>query len=122
MNEEFWIHHAKITPYHPQENRAVEAFNKFLEHALTKVCNFDHSDWDVCIPSVLWAYRATYKKLTRKTLFCMVYGKEAIMPMKYIIPSLHIATFTNMAEPDVMEEWLVQLMALEEDSLIVNFH
>ena len=56
LMEEFQIHHAKITPYHPQENGVVKAFNKVLEHALTKVCNADCSDWDVCIQYVLWAY------------------------------------------------------------------
>ena len=44
LTEEFWIHHEKITPYHPQENGAVGTFNKILEQALTKVCNADHSD------------------------------------------------------------------------------
>ena len=44
------------------------------------------------------------------------------MPMEYIIPSLHISTFTNMAEPDIMEEQLTQLMALEEDRFLANFH
>ena len=71
---------------------------------MTKVCNSDRNDWDVHVPSVLWAYRTTCKKITGKTPFRMVYGKEAIMPMEYIIPSLHIAAFTNMAEPNIMEE------------------
>ena len=53
LTEEFRIHHAKSTPYHPQENGAVEAFNKIFKQALTKVFNFDRSDWDVHIPSVL---------------------------------------------------------------------
>ena len=52
----------------------------------------------------------------------MVYGKEAIMPMEYIVPSLHIETFKNMVEPDIMEERLAQLVALEEDRFITNFH
>ena len=52
----------------------------------------------------------------------MVYGKEAIMPMEYIVPSLHIIAFMNMAEPDIMEERLAQLVALEEDHFIANFH
>ena len=50
----------------------------------------------------------------------MVYGKEAIMPMEYIIPSLCIATFNNMDKPDIMEERLS--LALEEDQFITNFH
>ena len=102
LNEEFQIHHAKSTPYHPQENGAVEDFSKILEHALTKVWNADRSDWDVHIPSILWAYWTTYKKLTGRTPFWMVYGKEAIMPIEYIFPSLHITTFTNMADPDII--------------------
>ena len=44
------------------------------------------------------------------------------MPMEYIVPSLCIAAFTNMAEPNIMEELLAQLVALEEDRFISNFH
>ena len=44
------------------------------------------------------------------------------MPMEYIVPSLCIAAFTNMAEPNIMEERLAQLVALEEDRFISNFH
>ena len=44
------------------------------------------------------------------------------MPMEYIVPSMHIAAFTNMEKPDIMEERLVQLVALEEYHSIANFH
>ena len=36
----------------------------------------------------------------------MVYGKEAIMPMEYIVPSLRITAFMNMVEPDIIKERL----------------
>ena len=52
---------------------------------MTKICNVEHSDWDVHIPSVFWAYQTTCNKLTGKTPFHMVYGNEAIMPMEYIV-------------------------------------
>ena len=34
----------------------------------------------------------------------MVYGQEAIFPMGFTIPNLHIALFTNMVDSGAMEE------------------
>jgi hypothetical protein len=55
------------------------------------------------------------KKLIGKTPFRLVYGKEVVMPMEFILPSMHIAAITDLLDSGAIEEILSQLVQLEED-------
>jgi hypothetical protein len=87
----------------------VEAFNKILERGLTKVCCANREDWDDRVPTVLWAYRMTMKKLHKYTPFQLVYGKEVVVPAEFITPSLYIAQVTHMSEDESVAQRVMEL-------------
>ena len=98
LTEEVQIQHKKSTPYHLQANGTVEAFNK--------VCNANRDDWDSNISRILWDYHTTCKGLRRQESFKLLYGKEAIMPLEYTVPSFHIASTIRMDDEGALEECL----------------
>jgi transposase len=44
LTQKFEFHHQKNTPYHPQENGTVQAFNKILETTLMNIYSVNRDD------------------------------------------------------------------------------
>jgi hypothetical protein len=122
ITKDFYIHHQNITPYHPKANKIVEYFNKILESASKKHCNLGRDDWELRVHANLWAYRTTCKNLTGYTPLRLVFGKEAVMPMEFIFPSLCIVAITKLSNTSEIEDILAQIVNLEEDWIVAGFH
>jgi hypothetical protein len=51
-----------------------------------------------------------------------VCGQEAVVPLEFLVPSLHVEAITNMTEHGTVRERIRQLMIMEEDRILARFH
>lgn len=111
---EFKIFHSLSSPYYPRANRQAEATNKILVSVIYKSCRVEQEDWEEKLPSVLWAYRTTYKVTTGQTPFQLMYDQEAIVLAEFMVPSLRIAIKNRLGDMESLWERLYVLGKLDE--------
>lgn len=63
-----------------QKDIHAKAFNK-VRKALNKVHNAKHTDWDLCLLAILWAYRTMCKNLTMQALPRLEYKANVASPI-----------------------------------------
>ncbi|XP_020597135.1 uncharacterized protein LOC110036916, partial [Phalaenopsis equestris] len=52
----------------------------------------------------LWAYRTTFRTPTQCTLYALVYGSEAVLPLEVQLPSLRIAVANQITTEDNVKQ------------------
>ncbi|KAL0298748.1 UNVERIFIED_CONTAM: hypothetical protein Sradi_6534600 [Sesamum radiatum] len=103
--------------YYAAANGLAEAFNKTLCNLLKKVVAKSKRDWHERIGEALWAYMTTVRTPTQATPYALVYGVEAILPLKQQIPSLRIAIQEGLTEEENAQIRLEVLEVLNEKRL-----
>ncbi|MCO5553908.1 hypothetical protein L7F22_007434 [Adiantum nelumboides] len=86
--KELHILHRHSTPYYPQSNDLVEKANGVIAGIIRKMVKNNTKLWDDFLDAALWAYRTTYRQATEFTPFHLVYGQEALQPIKLNIPTM----------------------------------
>ena len=84
----FGIKQKFTTPYHPQFNCMCERFNKTLKEMLSKVGNDDPKNWDLTLPSLLFAYREISHDSTGFSPFELMFGANPRGPLSILKESL----------------------------------
>ena len=74
------IYKTRTTAYHPQSDGLVKRFNRTLESMLNMYCKDDQTDWDIHLPFVLMAYRASEQETTGATPNSLTFGREVNLP------------------------------------------
>ncbi|XP_070035574.1 uncharacterized protein [Nicotiana tomentosiformis] len=99
------------SPYHPSANGQAESTNEVIIQNLKKRLEAAKGKWLEELPGVLWAYRTTAKSSIGETLFSLVYGAEALIPMEVGEPTLR---YFREDEEFNNEAMLINLELLEE--------
>ncbi|RYA46319.1 hypothetical protein DD606_24495 [Enterobacter cloacae complex sp. GF14B] len=116
------IRHQHTTPYYPQCNGLNERFNGELVQILSKVTEHQGKNWDLELPSALWAYRTSVKTGTGFTPFHLVYGKEALLPVEVELPAVKMLEKLLGPPSDAFKERLLQLQEVQLDRMSALDH
>ena len=87
----YGIEKRSTSPYHPQCNGQTERFNRTMNEMLSQYVSQNEKDWDIWLPSVLFAYRSAVHASTGKTPFEMLYGRRPRLPIECEIPCFDAA-------------------------------
>ena len=82
----FGIEKIRTTPYKPSTNQ-VERFHRTMNSVLAKTVNESQKDWDLRLPFVMSAYRATRHESTGYTPNLLVFGRENRAPPDIVFGS-----------------------------------
>ncbi|RDX74082.1 Retrovirus-related Pol polyprotein, partial [Mucuna pruriens] len=119
--EQFQIRYHNSTPYSPQMNEAVEVANKNIKKIIRKMA-VTYKDWHEMLPYMLHGYHTSVRISIGATPYSLVYGTEAVLPIKVKIPSLRVLAEVELEDAEWIQRCLDQLNLTEEKHLTALCH
>ena len=117
LTEAYYIKHGRSAPYYPQGKGQAMETNRVMLKILKKMKHEYGGKWSDHLADVLWACRSSVKIATRFLPFSLVYGTEAISPMKLVIPTPRVVLEESQEENEDAnnERRLADLEGVEEE-------
>ena len=107
-----------FTPAYLQGNGQAEAVNKVIMNGLKRRLDDAKGRWVEELPHILWTYRTTPRKSTRKTPFSMTYGVEAVIPLENGFPTMRTSTFTSDGNDELLKKNLDLIEERRENAMV----
>ena len=102
-------------------NGAVEAANKNVKKIIAKATK-TYKNWHEKLPFALHAYRTGIQTSTGATLYSLVYGMEAVLPIEVEILSLRVLKEIELEEAEWAQARYEQLNLIEEKRMKAICH
>lgn len=79
------IEKSGTTQYHPVGNSQCKSFNRTLHDLLHTLPFSQKREWHLCLPQILYAYNTTPHQSTGESLFFLMFGHEAGLPIDFLL-------------------------------------
>ena len=114
------------TAYHPQIDGLVERFNRTLTSMLSKKVQEDGSDWDLHLPYVLFAYRASIQESTEESPFFLLHGRDPRLPsalkmeVSQLRSEIDLETYKGELMAGLIEAWKLAKKHVQQAQKVQN--
>ena len=81
-----------------------------------------YKDWHLQLPYALWGYRTSIRSSTGAIPYSLVYGIEAVLPIKMGVRSLRTVLESEILEVDWLQSRYDLLCMLDEKRLKAFYH
>ena len=103
---------------YPQGTGQVEAVNKVIMNGLKKRPDDAKGRWVEELPHVIWTYRTTPRRSTRKTPFSMTYRVETVIPLEAGFPTLKTSSFYPSSNDELLGKSLDLIVERREKVMV----
>jgi transposase InsO family protein len=98
--ESYKIRLLNSSPYYTQANGQAESSNTTLIKLIKKKIEDSARRWHEVLSEALWAHRISRHGATKVTLFELVYGQEAILPVEVNLTAYSLAKKNELSAVD----------------------
>jgi hypothetical protein len=120
------------SPYYAQANGHAESNNRTLINLIKKKISNNPKHWYKILSKALWAHRISKYSATKVSPFELVYGQEAVLPVKISLNAVRFARQNDLTVIDyynsmmdiideVTDKRVIALGAIEKDKIMVDW-